>query len=673
MKISYHQNYLSLYAVLFLNFILKNSYKHKNKSYFCKGMVKIFLLHIYLLGCRTICWGLGLMGIFFSLLFSQNDTTQKIFNLPEVSIIEEKWESTQIGHEVSPLDSIKKQIFANQRITDWLQMEGFFYVKNYGLGQLNTLSYRGSTANQNQILWNGVPLQSPFNATPDYAQIPVTSMNVSMLRGSNPALWGSGAGASLLLTPCWNHPYKVSFLQQIGSFGLNQQALFLQKKFKKHSFLFQTYRLFARNNFPFTNREKMNAPKEILSHAKTLNYGIQLDYKTYFSNSNMEFHLWKHHSQIQIPPVMTADTSAQNQKDDNLRMQWMYQIILKNLKFTVQQSFLRDYLWYEDSIAQIFSGYTSNQWFSDNFLQFSKKQNHFQFQLQNHLIFPYAKNSMVLPKLWQRHSLISSYFLIVQKWKLGLTYRQEYVQNQWVIPIGNMVLQWNFYRWFYVKSSIGNSFRYPSLNDLYWKVGGNPNLKPEKGFLFEGTLGYQNQNSIFQITYYQNAYQNLIVWLANGSFWSAQNLSQVRSNGIEFQVKLTKKFKNHQILGELSGYYGKSILTKARFENDEAYQKQLIYQPKYRWHFQISWLFHSFSFTYQHLWNGYVYYATDNSAWLPDFYLGNCILNYTKNYKKHEFSVNFQVKNLWDVEYQVIKNRAMPGRNYLLGLGWKFD
>ncbi|GIV43334.1 MAG: hypothetical protein KatS3mg035_0457 [Bacteroidia bacterium] len=209
----------------------------------------------------------------------------------------------------------------------------------------------------------------------------------------------------------------------------------------------------------------------------------------------LELHLWKHQSQNQIPPVMTADTSAQNQKDNNLRLQLVYQSFIKKIKFNSQQSYLRDYLYYEDSIAQIFSDYLSHQWFSDHYLQYTNPQNFFQFQLQNHYIFPTASNSMILPKTWQRHSFIGTYqyYAPKLKTKYHLTIRQENIQGQWIEPVVNVSAHWNFMTKWYVKTNLGNTYRYPSLNDLYWQIGGNPYLKPEKGLQYEATLTWKKR------------------------------------------------------------------------------------------------------------------------------------------------------------------------------------
>ncbi|GIV43333.1 MAG: hypothetical protein KatS3mg035_0456 [Bacteroidia bacterium] len=100
--------------------------------------------------------------------------------------------------------------------------------------------------------------------------------------------------------------------------------------------------------------------------------------------------------------------------------------------------------------------------------------------------------------------------------------------------------------------------------------------------------------------------------------------------------------------------------------------KQLIYQPNYRWNLQWTWIYKNLYLQYQQIGNSYVYYTTDNSEWLPDFLVANGISAYSLQYKQQEIHISLQIKNLWNAEYQVIKNRPMPGRNFLIGIQWKY-
>jgi vitamin B12 transporter len=100
-----------------------------------------------------------------------------------------------------------------------------------------------------------------------------------------------------------------------------------------------------------------------------------------------------------------------------------------------------------------------------------------------------------------------------------------------------------------VKASYDQSFRSPTLNDLYypteawiWGGGarGNPGLLPEEGdhydigfeqYLFDDTI-------MFGATYFYNKYTNMIKWADDGSgWWEPTNLASASIRGVELEGK----------------------------------------------------------------------------------------------------------------------------------------
>jgi iron complex outermembrane receptor protein len=60
----------------------------------------------------------------------------------------------------------------------------------------------------------------------------------------------------------------------------------------------------------------------------------------------------------------------------------------------------------------------------------------------------------------------------------------------------------------------------------------------------------------------------------------------------------------------------------------------------------------------------------DYSFPLPQYVLNNISLGKKINLKKAKFDVRFKVFNIFDVDYQAILWRAMPGRNYEFSLSF---
>ena len=39
-----------------------------------------------------------------------------------------------------------------------------------------------------------------------------------------------------------------------------------------------------------------------------------------------------------------------------------------------------------------------------------------------------------------------------------------------------------------LKGSTAYNYRFPSMNDLYWRPGGNPDVKPEEGYSYDASI-----------------------------------------------------------------------------------------------------------------------------------------------------------------------------------------
>jgi|GEM_PF-3878270 len=80
-------------------------------------------------------------------------------------------------------------------------------------------------------------------------------------------------------------------------------------------------------------------------------------------------------------------------------------------------------------------------------------------------------------------------------------------------------------------------FKAPSFNDLYWPMGGNSELSPEKSDNAE--LGYKFQNSSLslELVSFQSDIENLIEWMPNADgVWMPQNIGEVEIKGLESSV-----------------------------------------------------------------------------------------------------------------------------------------
>ncbi len=94
------------------------------------------------------------------------------------------------------------------------------------------------------------------------------------------------------------------------------------------------------------------------------------------------------------------------------------------------------------------------------------------------------------------------------------------------------------------KFSIGQAFRAPTLNDLYWPesewTGGNPDLRPEIGVGMELRVEYEPLELLnVASSVFRRDVENLIVWAPSSDYkWRPTNLNEFHSNGIEVEFEL---------------------------------------------------------------------------------------------------------------------------------------
>ena len=105
------------------------------------------------------------------------------------------------GQKIQTIDSATLQQYQQQNIAELISQQLPVFVKSYGVNSLATLSFRGSSAAQSQVLWNGVPLQNAALGLADVSTLPVLLINkVNIVYGGSAALSGSGnVGGALLL------------------------------------------------------------------------------------------------------------------------------------------------------------------------------------------------------------------------------------------------------------------------------------------------------------------------------------------------------------------------------------------------------------------------------------------------------------------------------------------
>ena len=68
--------------------------------------------------------------------------------------------------------------------------------------------------------------------------------------------------------------------------------------------------------------------------------------------------------------------------------------------------------------------------------------------------------------------------------------RQEWVNTTKVPLTWTLGIDYYLKQWLKLKANASRLYRIPTLNDLFWKEGGNQNLLPENGYAFESGIQF---------------------------------------------------------------------------------------------------------------------------------------------------------------------------------------
>lgn len=226
-----------------------------------------------------------------------------------------------------------------------------------------------------------------------------------------------------------------------------------------------------------------------------------------------------------------------------------------------------------------------------------------------------------------------------------------------------------------VRASYGKNFRAPTFNDLYWKDGGNPNLKPERSLSLEA--GVVSSLRVFgrlhlEVNYFSIDTRERIVWTpGGGGLWSPKNIAAVESKGVECEARWVHQLDEHG--GTLSVMVNSTWMRATKesedYPNDPTKGKQLVYVPRQTVNATLALQLEPVNFFVQQSWTSFRYTTEVNDRFLPHYMVTSAAVNYAFHAGPLAFSTKLEVTNLFNASYQVIALYPMPLREFRGTLG----
>lgn len=646
-----------------------------------------------------------------------------IFQLNLVEITADRiFKKEEAGMKETRVDSLVLISKINRSIADILTENTTVTIKDYGRGALATASFRGTSPTHTQVSWNGININSPMLGMVDFSLVPTYIVDDMSLQHGAASIstqsGGLGGHISLENKVDWNNRISGRYYQGLGSFKtydefgqFNIGNIKVQSKTRfYHNYSKNDYKLLNKHQIESYEDGEITHPEQRNKNGQYAKYGVQQElYYKINPKLYSSARVWYQNVERNIPEVLSneaVDSIAcrKNEQDD------------KTLKGVVQLSH-----YHEKLETKFTSGFDYQQLdyvvkikSNGSTLQKPVNSGSNMKSLYNNLNMGYAYNEKISSRLKldanyfditskdttthtgyaekrMEYSLFgASYFNLSKNINLSVELRKDFITNIQSPLIYNLGISYKpfFDKGLVFKSSFARNFHSPTLNDLFWQPGGNPDLLPEKGYTGELGMHYIKKTQSIavetQLTGYYSDIDNWILWLPTvKGYWEAQNRKKVHSYGLEYNLNASYSDKNTKY--SLFGTYAltKSInLGEPLGPNDASIGSQLPFIPVHSANMLFAVNYKKMYANYQ-----YHYYSVRNilsaNEDVPDndfpFYrlyaqhLNHFALGYNlKVGKVANMGAELKIQNLFNEVYRSALNRIMPQRNYTLMLMFNF-
>lgn len=657
-----------------------------------------------------------LLCLFLSRISWSQGIRDSLFVLKEVNVSAKKlFAKETAGMKETHIDSLVLADKISQTLSELLSENSSIFIKSHGRGALATASFRGTAASHTKVFWNGINITSPMTGMVDFSLIPVYVIDeVALSHGAaSIAQQSGGLGGSVNISnnTNWNNRLSAAYMQGIGSFSTYDEFLTVALGSKKFQSSTRLYHNQSANDYTFLNRSIGNIDPKTGNMVHPLDTHKLADYKRYGilqemyyrpkDNRILTFRWWKQWADRSIPRVTSfegsdnANINQQKDLDQKIVIDWNQYgekgkwllrsgYAEKKLDYT-----LRNFVpgaglipaVYSESLQkslynQVSHTLSSSPGFS---AELKLEANRHQVASRDSV----QKTGYEVAR-WEQIAFLTLRKRFGQRINLNLMFRQEWIAQKThpFVPYFGIDYKVIKEKDWIIKAHIARNHHYPSLNDLYWQPGGNPDLLPEEGLSIEMGSAHQavlgNTLITSELTFYRNDINNWIIWIPSfKGYWEPINIKNVLSKGMEANLKYSGT----------SGHWDYSILasytyTQARnygdplVWGDESYGKQLVYVPLHSGNLMAKLTFKKLSIGWQH--NAYSerYTTSTNDVsrrdWLYPYFMNDLSLAHQRMIGKVEIHTQLKVYNIFNESYHSILYRPMPGRHYHLMLTLKF-
>ncbi|MDE6489966.1 MAG: TonB-dependent receptor [Muribaculaceae bacterium] len=626
----------------------------------------------------------------------------------------------EIGVRRTLMDSVALRENVALSLADVLAYNSSIFVKDYGRATLSTVAFRGTSPSHTQVTWNGMRINSPMLGMTDFSTIPAYFIDrASLLHGSssiNDGGGGLGGAVSLSTAPDDSQGLGLQYVQGIGSFSTFDE--FAKITYGTDNWHFATRAVYSSspNDFKYRNHDR----KENIYDDNHNIIGQYYPEERNRSGAFRDFHLlqevyydnhrgdragisaWYFDSNRELP-LLTVDYGSDADFDNRQKERTLRAVASWDHRSGVWKSGVK-------------AGYTYTRMAYDfsrdigqgvpSVMARSRSNVH---TVYGHVSGEYMprRNLLLTVSLTGHQQMVESRDLKMQaggmgdvgydcgrmewsgavsvKWRplerLGIAgvVREDIVGTGLLPIIPSVMMDYSLSNDdnLLLKASVSRNYRYPSLNDLYFMPGGNPDLRPERGFTYDAGFSWRLDRKGYRLkaegSWFDSRIDDWIMWLpTTKGFYTPRNVRKVHAYGVEARAECGfSLFGSLDVDIHCSYSWTPSVNDGEKMtEADRSVGRQLPYVPRHtanvvgriswhKWALEYKWLYYSRRFTQS---------SNDMSptGYLPEYFMNNMSVERMLSWRWADITLKGVIRNLFNEDYLSVLARPMPGINFQL-------
>jgi hypothetical protein len=583
----------------------------------------------------------------------------------------------------STIDPSLFSINSHMMLGEILSENTSIYIKSYGPGGVATPSFRGTGSGHTTIAWNGININNSMLGQSDLSLIPAgfaDDIRINYGAASiSQASGGIGGSINLENTVNWNHDLTVSLSAGAGSFGHYTG----EGKISAGTTNFQSVtRLFyniAENDFPYLNSVSGTEPVwDLRENNQVRQKGFEQELYYRHAANTLTGRIWYQSADRNLPGsiLVQPHNSGEKQFDESLRTMLEFTGDRGTVNYFVKGAWVYDRLDYINQIASIDSKNISESGVirAGAGLNAGKKTR-LDFLLDEEMNIVRSNNYETKESRNTTTITASANSSFIRKLNLSFLLRQIITKNQLLIPDFSGALKYRIFEGkdYFLKANISRNSKIPTMNDLFWMPGGNPDLKNEYAYMYElfFEMAHKFESDVkvdYDFAIFSNRIKDMIQWLPGEySYWSPSNIRMVNTGGIETSARVS--FSSEKLSSSLRiSYTYTNAENVSESGSDLLSGKQLIYIPENQANAFLFLKYGSIYSSWRTGFEGKRYTSVDNSKFLPSYLLSNLTAGSVLSVGEITLDLSLSINNIFNSEYQSVAYYPMPGRSFFLKL-----